>query len=162
MTTSTTNWPLIDSVLDQIDAHPETWDQNHWRCGTSMCFAGWTVELSQKNGVKWVQEDPNEDSIAVTQVIMPGAFGRTEEVHVSTAACDLLGLPSAGANALFEGTNSREDISYVLQAIEAGEYDELTCEACGDTWTRRDYDHCPSSHLHDEDEDDEEFDDSEL
>lgn len=35
-------------VLDQIVAHPETWDQTQWHCGTSHCFAGWAQVLSGK------------------------------------------------------------------------------------------------------------------
>ena len=27
-------------VLDHIKAHPETWDQKGWHCGTAHCFAG--------------------------------------------------------------------------------------------------------------------------
>ena len=33
-------------VLDQITAHPETWDQTQWHCGTTHCFAGWAQLLS--------------------------------------------------------------------------------------------------------------------
>ena len=28
-------------VCRQIIQHPETWDQNHWHCGTTHCFGGW-------------------------------------------------------------------------------------------------------------------------
>lgn len=33
-------------VLDQITAHPETWNQTQWHCGTTHCFAGWAQVLS--------------------------------------------------------------------------------------------------------------------
>ena len=33
-------------VLDQIIAHPKTWDQRAWHCGTEHCFAGWAQVLS--------------------------------------------------------------------------------------------------------------------
>ena len=33
-------------VLDQITAHPETWKQSSWHCGTQHCFAGWAQLLS--------------------------------------------------------------------------------------------------------------------
>lgn len=36
------NAELAYAVLDQIDAHPETWDQGDWDCGTTACFG---VEL---------------------------------------------------------------------------------------------------------------------
>jgi hypothetical protein len=35
-------------VLDQIEAHPETWNQSFWHCGTTHCFAGWAQILSGK------------------------------------------------------------------------------------------------------------------
>ena len=35
-------------VLDQIEQHPETWDQDIWHspCGTQHCFAGWAEILA--------------------------------------------------------------------------------------------------------------------
>lgn len=33
-------------VLDQITAHPETWNQSLWHCGTTHCFAGWAQLLA--------------------------------------------------------------------------------------------------------------------
>lgn len=35
-------------VLEQIENHPETWDQTDWHsdCGTAHCFAGWAQILS--------------------------------------------------------------------------------------------------------------------
>jgi hypothetical protein len=45
-----TNAELAYRVLDHIDAHPRQWDQTTWirdgECGTTACFAGWTVLLS--------------------------------------------------------------------------------------------------------------------
>jgi hypothetical protein len=40
------NAALAYAVLDQIDAHPETWNQGTWDCGTAACFAGWAVRLA--------------------------------------------------------------------------------------------------------------------
>lgn len=44
--TEAPNAELAYQVLDQIDAHPETWNQRVWDCGTAACFAGWAVRLS--------------------------------------------------------------------------------------------------------------------
>ena len=33
-------------VLDQIEQHPDTWDQSQWHCGSTHCFAGWAQLLS--------------------------------------------------------------------------------------------------------------------
>ena len=35
-------------VLDQIEQHPDTWDQSQWHCGSTHCFAGWAQLLSGK------------------------------------------------------------------------------------------------------------------
>lgn len=40
------NTPLARKVIDQIIAVPEEWNQEDWRCGSGMCFAGWAIELS--------------------------------------------------------------------------------------------------------------------
>ena len=36
-------------VLDQIKAHPETWEQEKWHtaCGTAHCFAGWSQNFKR-------------------------------------------------------------------------------------------------------------------
>lgn len=43
---TTPNAELAYRVLDHIDAHPESWIQKTWWCGSGGCFAGWTAELS--------------------------------------------------------------------------------------------------------------------
>lgn len=60
------NAPLLWKVYDHIKNHPKEWDQNNWisrwdalygsrpatlsgKCGTTACFAGWTVQLSGHN-----------------------------------------------------------------------------------------------------------------
>lgn len=44
------NVPLLKRVLDHIEAHPETHDQDWWAedtaCGTVMCIAGHTVAMT--------------------------------------------------------------------------------------------------------------------
>src|ERR1044072_2947244 len=46
----TPNAELAYRVLDHIDAHPETWQQDSWHCGSSFCFGGWAVALSGGGG----------------------------------------------------------------------------------------------------------------
>lgn len=50
-TTRRPNAALAYRVLDHIDAHPEQWDQDTYyapsSCGTTACFAGWSVLLSE-------------------------------------------------------------------------------------------------------------------
>jgi hypothetical protein len=38
--------PLLDAVIEQIEAHPETWEQASYRCDSGMCVAGWAAEMS--------------------------------------------------------------------------------------------------------------------
>ena len=35
-------------VLGHIKAHPETWNQGEWHCGTAHCFAGHAQIMSGK------------------------------------------------------------------------------------------------------------------
>ena len=39
---------LLKTVVNQILAHPETWYQGNWHCGTKHCIAGWCQILSGK------------------------------------------------------------------------------------------------------------------
>lgn len=40
----------LEKVLTQIKAHPETWTQRSWECGTSACFCGWARRFSKGFG----------------------------------------------------------------------------------------------------------------
>ncbi|MDE2000739.1 MAG: hypothetical protein KGI52_17635 [Burkholderiales bacterium] len=40
MTYPPRNLERIKAILDHIEAHPETWNQRNWHCGTTHCFAG--------------------------------------------------------------------------------------------------------------------------
>lgn len=44
--------PLAKAVAEYITAHPEEWDQGQWGietdCGTTACFAGWTLILTDR------------------------------------------------------------------------------------------------------------------
>jgi hypothetical protein len=35
-------------VLEHIKAHPETWEQSNWHCGTQHCIAGWSQIFAGK------------------------------------------------------------------------------------------------------------------
>lgn len=54
---TTPNAALAYRVIDQIDAHPESWAQDVWDCGTAACFAGWAVRLSGGSSVGNVVTD---------------------------------------------------------------------------------------------------------
>ena len=40
------NVKLLNDTLDAIKANPDHWDQEHWHCETSHCFAGFAELLS--------------------------------------------------------------------------------------------------------------------
>lgn len=75
MTDVKPNAELAYAVLDHIDAHPETWQQSEWWCGTGGCFAGWTATLSG--------EKPGSCNL-----VWVGGTG----MHVGTRAAQLLGF----------------------------------------------------------------------
>jgi hypothetical protein len=116
------NAELAYRVLDQIDAHPERWDQKRWWCGTSGCFAGWAVVLSD-----------GEDAM------MNGSYVRVgdRKVHTQIRAFELLGISDDSADqdiapalsyyaelsetddspSLFHMWNSRADLQILVENI---------------------------------------------
>ncbi|MEW1959780.1 hypothetical protein [Kineococcus sp. NPDC059986] len=133
--TEAVNWPLVDAVLAQIEAHPETWNQEHWRCGTSFCFAGWAVEMSPD--ASWVEDEGWADDV---KLLVHGVVMKYPPGH---AAAHLLNLPGDAGDDLFEATNSLDDIKAVIRNIRAGEYETKTCEFCGQDWPAYRGDECP-------------------
>ena len=39
---------LLCAAVNQIIAHPETWDQKEWHCKTTHCVGGWCETLGDK------------------------------------------------------------------------------------------------------------------
>ena len=105
------NTELAYRVLDQIDAHPENWNQNEWQCGTAACFAGWAIRLSggTMSGSQydvWVADG------------LPELRGE----QASRAAESLLGLPvgeydNCDDEHLFDPDNTREDLGRLVAEI---------------------------------------------
>lgn len=100
---------LAYAVLDQIDAHPETWEQRSYRCGTGMCFAGWTTQLA---GLPWRSDDlaafQNHWLDTVTlddSVLIDG-----QHLPAHDAARDVLGLSYDNADTLFASYNDMDDL----------------------------------------------------
>ncbi len=90
------NAALAYRVLDHIEAHPETWDQENW-CGTAQCFAGWAVALSGETPDDW------------QNVLVDGQL-----VFVADRAAELLG---------FRNRDEMDNLADQLQ-WEAGEVDD--------------------------------------
>lgn len=84
------------------------------RCGTTMCVAGWAVELSPD--AEWASDDPMDDEFDSVRL-------DDRVIHANQAARQLLGISESRAAALFDAGNSIYNVHRVL-SIVAGE--ELT------------------------------------
>lgn len=118
---TTPNAELAYAVLDQIDAHPEQWDQKQWwitkpKCRTAGCFAGWAVQLS---GGHMAQRDWSGETIVAA------GLGDLDGTYVPVAAATLLGLPMEEGDPeeeaenlpLFHESNDREDLGRLVAEI---------------------------------------------
>lgn len=118
MTAPTPNAELAYAVLDQIDAHPERWDQSWWLiatdCGTSGCFAGWTCMLAGD-----IPDPPEPLSLMpVGEVFnMVRLASGDGYAHASDRAAELLGLADDRADKLFGAKNTREDLGRLVAEI---------------------------------------------
>lgn len=100
---------LADRVLAQIKAHPETWNQEDYRCETGMCFAGWACELS---GVQWYG-GPDEDYSDYTV----GPDGSM--VPADVVARRLLGIPLSEGAELFHFYNDLTALEVIVNELKS-------------------------------------------
>lgn len=118
MTAPTTpNADLMYQVIDQIDAHPELWDQGYWftvtDCGTAACVAGWACLLSGDKPFPLLQklEDlPVGELVSYVDV-------KGWQVWARDRAQKLLGITDGQADALFNAENTREDLGRLVPEI---------------------------------------------
>lgn len=142
------NVDLANRVLEQIEAHPETHNQDEWRCLTGMCFAGWTVQLG--GGDRWLTDNtisefsdlvvvpantPHATAAADMLDLYEGVDDETlaelESLLASTAseylmtvrvrAQQLLGLDTEDAWTLFHGGNTLADIKRAINQLSEKE-----------------------------------------
>lgn len=105
----TINAALLRQTLEQIETHPETWEQGSYRCGTGMCFAGWAAELA---GGHWLAgpDDAGNSYLIAEPDDGEGAFiiRRSGEavVDAHVRAQRILGLTWSQAEDLFDGSNT--------------------------------------------------------
>jgi len=101
------NVDLMQRTLAQIDAHPELWDQSTWvtetSCGTAYDFAGWAAVLSGAGTVT----TGNARSIAESELL----------------------ITRGDANALFAGSNTREDLARIVDRISAEAVDPAAVQS---------------------------------
>lgn len=100
------NVELLDKTLAQIEAHPETWKQDDWRCGTSMCFAGWASALA---GGTFADDGDC--------VVLPS--GKTQ--FIWDHAQQVLGLSDIQGDALFYGGNDMVALRAIVGRIKSGD-----------------------------------------
>lgn len=116
---TTPNAELAYRVLDQIDAHPEQWQQLSWisrpagdDCGTAGCFAGWTCMLSGDKPC-WEFADSEE----TVTVIVEGQGNSLDGMLVGMRAVELLGITTDQKHDLFHELNTREDLGRLVAEI---------------------------------------------
>jgi len=128
MTDITPNVPLLRKTLEHIEAHPEEWNQEYWRCGTTMCFAGTACHL---DGGEWVTESAQStqdlDGLHNGEFVMrrdgeerDQRWGHEAYVHCATRAQRVLGITPGAADKLFDEENTLDDLR------------RLVGELCGD------------------------------
>lgn len=111
------NAELAYRVLDHIDAHPESWNQGTWDCGTAACFAGWAVRLS--GGVADTDENSDTDGTVIE------GPSHLVGLTIQDAAIEVLGdggwTPSTvdvgEADWLFSAANDRADLGRLVAEI---------------------------------------------
>jgi hypothetical protein len=112
------NTNLASDVMAYITAHPDQHDQEHYRCGTKACFAGWAAIL---NGRSWIDPAGNGAYVLATLADDPDRLlmdsGRPV-VHVADAARVDLEISAKQAAALFCGSNNLNDLARILSELQ--------------------------------------------
>jgi hypothetical protein len=107
------NVPLLQKTLHHIEANPWEWDQDVFRCGTAMCFAGTACHL---DGGIWLEGD--EESLAPREDDNPADVGLAnfgvDGIHASIRAQRILGLNSGQAMRLFAAGNTLNDLRRIV------------------------------------------------
>lgn len=117
------NLPLINKVMDHIEAHPEEHNQADWAikvdhpCGTAYCYAGHAVHMS---GGEMIFTDGHAVHIAEF-CIMPGS----ENPHgrrVDDTAVDLLGISPQMAEYMFDAVRTVAELRHAVDGLNDGQY----------------------------------------
>lgn len=100
------NLDLLRRVLQQIDDHPDTWNQDCYArktaCGTQFCIAGHAAVMSGFK-VKFAEKSDFADNYE----------------EIPAIAREALGLTGSESNALFCPVYGREDIQRIAHEIAA-------------------------------------------
>ncbi len=108
------NAALLRKTLEHIEAHPETWKQDYWRCESGLCFAGTACDL---DGGEWALPgqgtNPGWAELLVAREGEPGDETwcvTPNRVHARTRAQQILGITEAEAETLFAPENTLDDL----------------------------------------------------
>lgn len=105
----TVNVELLDRTLAYIEAHPEEWTQEHYRCRSGCCFAGHAALLS---GARWASNNSNAADVKAGD-------GHPLEM-VWERAARVLGLTGEEADDLFSPGNKLDDLRRIVADLKAG------------------------------------------
>jgi hypothetical protein len=112
------NAELAYRVLDYVTAHPEQWNQKKWWCGTSGCFAGWTINLSGEEvdrfGIVYVGGALEHIANRAAQLL---GFEDEDELTDATVAAAGLDDEYEDPPSLFASDNDREDLGRLVAGI---------------------------------------------
>src|SRR5262245_40429507 len=122
MSEPTPNAALLNETLAYIEAHPDEWDQAHWHCGTTCCFAGRAALL---DGAEWSRGgwniNPSKSVCVVAREDDPGydvfTMADRRYVHVETRARRILGLTWEQSQELFRSGNGLDDIRRLVAEL---------------------------------------------
>jgi hypothetical protein len=129
--------PLLNKVMDHIEAHPEEHDQSIWAkrrfdqdgnaCGTQYCFAGHTVVMGMRDGEQLIWRPQTwrnvvgGDPLVATSGAVDVADAQGTINLIADRAQALLGLTRQEAERLFFAGQRREQLRRMVQALELAE-----------------------------------------
>lgn len=103
------DYEKLDAVLNHIETHPEQHNQSSWgvktECGTTACFAGWTLLMFGKpEDILWL------DNFALSTP-------HDSYDDVDDIAGDILGLEEDQRPALFYTAKTLEDVKVIVKEL---------------------------------------------
>lgn len=108
---------LLDRIIEQIEQHPETWDQATWEreteCGTAYCVAGHAVAMT-------IGPITHYSPWNAEYVTADGVIGSW-----SVTARDALDLTARQAHVLFHPSNTLGEIKTMRDLLAADVADQL-------------------------------------
>lgn len=121
------NVEKLEAVMDHIRMNREQHDQERWAvktsCGTTMCFAGWTVVLEEGYELKWhdmrtdlaLQYSPG--LIAYADYCDGPATSGITAAPVQMVAEIVLGLTRKQGHSLFHLAKTFDDVEQTVKDI---------------------------------------------